>query len=1094
MISIYEKDKLLNIPVPIFINDTIEIIKRKIFTLSEFLEPDYQSLFVIKNKNKIYLDDTKYLYEYGYDVKKIFLENYLSMLREGFMLQEVRKKWPKIKDDEYIIINRNKFEPSQGNTMLYNSLMKQKKIESKKEYENYKNENEIKTRFNNNIMPMNNGVPVYNIKSITIEYKLENPIDEEKLFKHIELDNEIPVSIYRPDKKKDAIVKIFDDIKNKINKDRLENWLLRETTKKTTKQKFIIKSNRGVSFKIKMSDMIYTDININKNSMTVKCNWNNGDFNDNCSRIISLFGQKIKTIVDNFKIQDTIIKTINSEIILNKVINKTDFKVKVTPYKNFFQIDPREEGIGLNYIRSKNNIKIYLDFEKEFTKLTITNATSEEEIKNVLLFSSNLVDYTKGTIGEGDVQTKLDKLKEKGATVDSISCQKKRQPVIDDNVSPQQDSYELIYKNNRYICNKPEYKYPGFTVKGAVCCFTSDQRQKKNFQLKMTPETVIRNYNPSNIPVNIKGEYHMALKKNSDYYYIKNSKPVKIEDKQIIDKLSKLEDVWLNPVSLQQLITVPQKSKCKTLPNFNDENKCNQEYPYFGYTKKGFPCCFNKKPKETVELKNKTKSSHTITTNKILDNNRIGLLPEPINLIFNESYRRQGVNQTNSSFLSVILKALNINRVSIEERKKIAENISEKKYLQLNGISNVFSYNEYKEYLASNKWLDHKLTEEIVSHMYKINIIVLIYDDNESKISCKINRYDNDFNEKLPYVVVLKQNEAYELITKENTKLFQQNDIKKIIDIYDFSCKAIEPSDYPLTVSKVISKLPKDKLINYKQVINKNGSVNFLINDYIVPVKNTKPINKIKEVDNIKKQEAIKQRDFLNSLSTIKGLETYRVIGQVIKKNKVVALMIKSKLIVPVKTSPIIPDLEVVNNNYYDNINEILELNNKLQDERVVNVLKDAVKEEYINRIHFNISKYIVENNSIKKEIIEITNEKNKRVSKIKKLDSIIRPIVLEMISNKTSKNKTITKRRQCSKLTKELCDNYCIWDENTCKLVKELDKEDIILNVIQEILKNDNIIKDKISKDILSEDQFIKRNTEVILLNPNEVFGWINN
>ena len=55
---------------------------------------------------------------------------------------------------------------------------------------------------------------------------------------------------------------------------------------------------------------------------------------------------------------------------------------------------------------------------------------------------------------------------------------------------------------------------------------------------------------------------------------------------------------------------MPQKSKCKTLPNFNDENKCNQEYPYFGYTKKGFPCCFNKKPKETVELKNKTREEN----------------------------------------------------------------------------------------------------------------------------------------------------------------------------------------------------------------------------------------------------------------------------------------------------------------------------------------------------------------------------------------------------------------------------------------------------------------------------------------------------
>lgn len=132
---------------------------------------------------------------------------------------------------------------------------------------------------------------------------------------------------------------------------------------------------------------------------------------------------------------------------------------------------------------TENATTILLKDSKSFqqTQFVIDNLISTIRITE---------DKITSPIKSNRTKSKLKILKEHGISVDSRSCQEPRQPIVSDNANPIEDSYPLIVNGTRLVCTNPKAPYPGYTIKGVVCCFPTDQRQKPNFKKHHDPNQI----------------------------------------------------------------------------------------------------------------------------------------------------------------------------------------------------------------------------------------------------------------------------------------------------------------------------------------------------------------------------------------------------------------------------------------------------------------------------------------------------------------------------------------------------------------------------------------------------------------------------
>ena len=528
-------------------------------------------------------------------------------------------------------------------------------------------------------------------------------------------------------------------------------------------------------------------------------------------------------------------------------------------------------------------------------------------------------------------------------------------------------------------------------------------------------------------------------------------------------------------MTLTKLKTNPQKSKCKNPSTNIILRECKDGF--FGYTNTGDPCCFNK-PKDIIVTQQGEVKQHIITTDKILNENRLGVLPTILENILSKKYLRLGIIQNKFSFLTAITKLIKPDYSTDKSIEFVLKSLNENIYTRLDGISQTFSYEEYKDYI-SNEWLNHKLVLELFSKLFQINIIVI--NIKKKNVSC-INGF---FNKSLRYIIILKNEKFYEPVITNKQNTFSKNDIKSVLELYKFSCKAIIPDNFPLTLRKIMKKVP-----NVKQVVNKAGKVNFVnYKQGMIPIKVSNPVDEINDGEYTKTIAKI-QRDLLDSLK----IDELKVISQIVYENKVVGLMVKSNVIVPVIKSDIMDDLDVLNMKYYDNINEVFQLNKAVPDKRIKTVLNRKINEEYFNRINFMMSEYLKKEKDDRELLKLIKKSKTTRSEKVKKMKSIIKLQVLKMVAKTKNENITIENKREvCSNITEQTsCNNYCIWESDKCKLVLLQTVDDIILHIIQNILKSDDILNGKIPMEIIDENDFIKRNTEIVLMEPQQVIEWL--
>lgn len=1085
-----KKNKLITLDIPIFLDDSIEIVKNKLYTLSHYLYPNFLALKI----NNIFNDSRKFIYEYSDNHNiEITIYNIISKNLNDTTFENISKQWTSLTQTEYttIKISQQIKKELGDDTKDYKTLIKHIKTKQIKKSE-FNKDKIININYNSPIIDRNaDGTLKSKIISSIINYKLEQTLDLEKIFKHIELSKTIPLVIYKPRIKKEGFVKIYKPIKNIIEHITIKKWLLA----KTTKNEDLMKGNKGLTIKFQFDNQ-YTNIHIYQNIITMKCIFEELDQNECDQQLKKIITLLEKILNKKIKVLTEKINNITTEIIINKYFDADDFLLG--DYKLFFKIpkivNKDSETIYLNYFRtySEDGIDISIQDFQNRKKVVLKDISNEKQLYIIINLIGSLIENIDGKNIITKIQEpNIKKIKKEGGIVDSKSCQKNRQPIISDFEKPLDESYDLIYQNNRYICKNPKFKYPGFTNKNIPCCFINNQKHKKKYQELTTP--LEQEIYPSNLPIEINGIIYMALKDTDDnYLYLDNvGKLHKITNNSIIEQINEAGDIWLKKINLFNLIIKPQKFKCNNAPSDVLLKQCPENVSHFGYTNEGYPCCYAHSRNIIAKKNQKDSKQHIIQTNKILLNDQIGIIPEDIQSLFEKNFYRHGIYQNNSSFLNAIAKTKNNNASSEKLREFIYKKLDKTLFQNLTGISDIYEYSEYKEYLLNHKkWLDHKLSIELVSIIFELNIIVLNYTKNV--VSCYMNLFDLPFIKGRDYVVLIKQKKNYEpVFNNTNGKFrFQKKDVINIIKLYKFSCKIIRPENYPLTLKQIIKLYP-----NAQQIINKANYVNYVVyKDGLIPVKYSKPLKTLKNTEMIK-VSAQKQIQLLENLDP-----SLKVIGQIVKSNKTIGLLIKSGLVIPVNTGNIIPDLDIVNINYYYNINEILQLNDKTEDLRIRIVLNRIVKDEYYKRIQYIISEKLKKDKKLLEYIKNIKNSDRTRKEKVDSLKIVISPLIQKSISNQLVKNRNIrlntNKRVLCPDIeTIEQCQltDYCVWENSKCKLVLLNTIEDLIMNIIQSILMNNRIINGNIADEIVDSNNFIKRNTEIVLNDTLQISQWMS-
>jgi len=765
-------------------------------------------------------------------------------------------------------------------------------------------------------------------------------------------------------------------------------------------------------------------------------------------------------------------------------------------------------------------------------------------------------------------------LKKEGVeNLNSAKCQAPRHPDINhDNLDPIDDSYILTYKNKDFRCPNIKYPYPGFTNSDIVCCFKNAQKGNVNYIRNIDKEALTIEVEPSNFKVKITNgkkktfdtfvirvisDYRNGLNEDnsvSRYYYLeqdlKNERPVltPITNKDLIETISKEDNIWLNAISLSKIIYPSSKTECSFKPNLNNtgskfkiNSPCDEHknMPFFRYKNTSIPCCFDKEisPYLTAKSKKNNNTNQYILTSdtKILNPGKLAYLPTELINLFNElspNYKdlfyRQGIIKDEiNSFLYVILLAID-NKI---KSKKITNYIEFKniiyKYLvknikEFNKLNNgdlLLKYSNIDSYIKSfDKNVNWIETIELLEKIIKKNIIIIdIKEQGKDNIDLRVlcrpkginpNKFDR------PFIILLKRQKYFELlvrvtIPKSNNYIIDKkefsaddNIIKFLLKYYKDSC--IKKNDYPANYGEPIEN---DKIIPYIPLLKVDNIHEIL--------------KSVKDIGYIKYQI---ENDFhkINYLMTNKGIilpifETGIISTEFNnKKLKVVSL---SSLI---KQSTKLLDLKT-----YKNVFKLLNTSKKIKDSnqtiKIIGIAEsnypkigglltnfgifipysisnDDKKFKNIKQLDYkyyiDIDKYINETTETTEtnepnefnQYSIYTNKQNDEIFNIKKALGDI------FSNNETLKDNiyNIIIDTQIDKGTK-IKNIYNIINPN---ITYQFQHKDVLLkNIINDML-NDNrenlILNNIIVSDNFNKDDIKIRDSEAVLLNINDIRNWI--
>jgi hypothetical protein len=834
--------------------------------------------------------------------------------------------------------------------------------------------------------------------------------------------------------------------------------------------------------------------------------------------------------INRFKFVNFINKEIISDNILeHKIIASQDI---LSMYYKKLQEQDDIKGITIN-------IRDY------YNKTSLINIFSADNYNQVCIILAHILTISKITkalptrktkFGDESVAKQIEKsnkkkLKEQGLDFNSRNCQADRQPSFnnDPKLPPLIDnSYLLDFEGNNFRCNHTKYPYPGFTDVNAICCFKTDRRDSEEFLRNIDPDSLNIYVEPSNFKILIEQNNEkfetLVIKIESDeilYYFLSpfNNHSLKdlipITDKNLITTIENENNIFLDKVPLSQIIyPTSSQTKCKFNPDLNNRttninSQCSKhkDNEFFGYTKDTIPCCFNKMPDRYVKAKNQELSTYIFTTGKLLNNNRLGNLIPELNQLFNvvfkhkkDTFYRMGTLQNNNAFLNVLLLAMNstingkqINNC-IEFKKYIYKYLHDNntKFIQLNNGNISTKYNTIDNYIKSLaikiNWYE---TIELLETILKRNIFILdVNQQLNSKILCRPTPF-NQKNSKNPFIILIKSNNAFELIvnmTSGNiTKNFNIDTetpvIKFLIDYYKDTCiiKNVYPANFEyiplLQATKIIELIGTtkndDRLLGYVkyQIKNNFNKINMLITSsgFLIPIIETGIItNIITNIQVIALSDFITQNALLSSDSYKKILKKFNTITnqkvEILDKVKsniknIGGLFTNYGFFIPYRIKQ---DETEFNSNikYYIDIDEKLsDINIQTNDFTNYSNTQDIIKNK-IYDLRKQIGTYISNNTSIKDTIEQIILQKNiDRYSKINKIFDILLTFNL---------NNTFQQENHFDIILKSIANEIC--NDN---------KENLILNNI-------------ITTYNFNKKNIIKHDSESVLLNIDDIYTWI--
>ena len=694
---------------------------------------------------------------------------------------------------------------------------------------------------------------------------------------------------------------------------------------------------------------------------------------------------------------------------------------------------------------------------ERIAKMLVLMTKTKQKKKLKTLFT--VLDSAEGK-GEQKVTSKANiKLirEQTGVSLSSKKCQKQRQPkVMDGNVEyklAKEDSYILEFKGNKYTCPTIEYPYPGFIGDNLPCCFNKPQRHTEKFIRNMHPELNDILVRPSNFKVNITrgddtfetyvikvvSEYMPMMNERNSlprYYYVSEGKElVPIKNDELVSRLEILEsekDIWLNDVSLATLVFEPPKNKCNNTPNMEKKNDMNLNAPcehhekntIFGYNQNSFPCCFAnpldpyvKRVKKVDDTKVK---DYILQQDKILNPEKIGILPPNIDNIFNNVLKRnvstkfykRGVITGQSSHSSFINAVLYGSDYRIKNANDFISYIVEylegnpDEFQKLNSGDIVRKYGSLKSFvknIRNSSWYD---LLDITQRLVKCNVLVINipYIPNKLELDYKNTRlhcaYNIKMDDRYPYVILIKKKNIFENVIEmdkeknivaynfkyDSSSNIKENLINFLLDFYDSTCikEDIFPENFEydkLYKNDELHDFIKGTPVDIKvQLLNEFNKVNMIVtnNGVILPIKQ----NGIKDYAPFTSLEEYLRDNLLTLEEYIRGINLInkyipnpiKILGVTVEDNKYTAVQTNFGILIPVKPS-IRDDLlfkyPILNFKYYSDADKKYKMD-----------VVDSDIEYKLGSVIFNDDKVI---KYVRQRVI------NKELSEDEKMDEMVR-------------------------------------------------------------------------------------------------------
>ena len=899
------------------------------------------------------------------------------------------------------------------------------------------------------------------------------------------------------------------------------------------------------------------------------------DIKDNVNKVIDyinllktvfLKSKRISPIEKSIITIDSVDTTIETDIFINRtkfescinqeLVSKNILEVKKTEsldvvsayYKKFKTREAVEDikGITINirdnpYKEDSSIIKIFGANNQNQSTIITWNILILNEMSDLIKKNGLFEDFSKKRkIRE---KTNKKKLKEQGIHFDSRECQAIRQPKLNqDNKLPlKKDGYTITFNNQNYRCDNPNYPYPGFTKSNIVCCFKYNQTGNESYIKNVDPESLNILIEPSNFKIKIKqgktsfetyvikivSDYKPEFnEKNSipRYYYLSNTTNkltsqndiIPIYNQDLIEAIEEEDNIWLDRVTLSQIIYPSASNKCSFKPDLNnreslhspcDEHKKNK---YFGYTSKSIPCCFDKERDAHVSRKKKeadiTKQYIIQSSDKILNYKQLGILPQDLTTLIQnilevkDIHYRMGIIQNNTSFLNSLLLAVDnsIRGHTINNHTEFKNFITsylqknEGEFNKLNNGDISIKYGNIDNYLnyikTDDMFLNWLELIDLLERILKKNIIVIDVSDT-TRILCRpIPLNPKKFGR--PFIILLKKKNTFEVVIKlvshdkknEIIKEYEYTNklIKFLTEYYTQTCirKNIYPENYPF-ISIYPHQLIISKLKNQTNSTNPLGNIKYQVkNDFnkinmlmtkrgiLIPVLETGIVDN-PEIKVVSFASLIKQTDKLLTL-----------------KDYTNAFKAFNKVMSSVNDFKRVKILGIVDSNL-DSIGGIVTNFNY-----IIPYRKDSKTHSYDTFDY----KYYLDIDSklhIQEQMNSSFNEYNLEVDELRNnLFNLKKAIGEKMTDNIKNSIETLIKRPDIPKGDKimelvEIFEKLNIPSKNVT-LLKSIANE--ILNDNKERLILNNII----TSDTFNKNDVIIRDSESILLNIDDIRKWI--